>query len=147
MKVKVLSVRRPWCYLIIYGMTIFEKVDLGDGKSTIKDSGKVLLKDIENRNWRTNYRGELYIHAGTKEDKGALEWLLQKGFSPFASLMMFSNLLPKGAIIGKVNLVDIIEESPSPWFTGKFGFVLRNREVLEKPILCKGKLGIFEVVI
>lgn len=37
---KCLSVRNPWGYLICAG-----------------------LKDVENRTWKTDYRGELYIHA------------------------------------------------------------------------------------
>ena len=39
--ITVLSVRQPWAWLLCEG-----------------------LKDVENRNWRTNYRGELFIHAG-----------------------------------------------------------------------------------
>ena len=37
---KTLSIRNPWAYLIAYG-----------------------VKDVENRSWKTDYRGELLIHA------------------------------------------------------------------------------------
>ena len=41
--ITVLSVRQPWAWLLCEN-----------------------LKDVENRNWKTNYRGTLYIHAGKK---------------------------------------------------------------------------------
>jgi len=39
--VKALSVRAPWWWAILH-----------------------LGKDIENRDWSTNYRGKIYLHAG-----------------------------------------------------------------------------------
>jgi hypothetical protein len=45
MKVKVLSVKQPYAWLLVHG-----------------------LKDIENRSWPTNYRGPLLIHASKKDD-------------------------------------------------------------------------------
>ena len=42
---KTLSIRNPWAYLIAYG-----------------------VKDVENRSWKTDYRGELLIHASGKSD-------------------------------------------------------------------------------
>jgi hypothetical protein len=128
-------------------MPLFEFVDAGKGLSTVRSSGKVLLKNIENRDWKTNYRGELYIHVGTKDDTNALEGLLLKGFPLYSTMLMFSNKLPKGAIIGSVELVDIVEHSDSPWFTGKYGWVFQNPKPLKQPIPCKGKLGLFEVEI
>ena len=37
---KALSIRQPWAWLIVNG-----------------------FKDVENRNWRTHWRGRLLIHA------------------------------------------------------------------------------------
>jgi hypothetical protein len=45
---KVLSVKNPWAFLIIY-----------------------YGKDIENRTRKTNYRGRIAIHASLKSDDGA----------------------------------------------------------------------------
>ena len=45
MKVKTLSVRNPQSYLICTG-----------------------IKDVENRSWSTDYRGELYIHSSGRQD-------------------------------------------------------------------------------
>ena len=48
-----------------------------------------------------------------------------------------------GGIVGSVEIVDCVTESDSKWFSGKYGFVLRNPEVL--PFTpCQGKLGIFK---
>jgi hypothetical protein len=45
-KVKVLSVQSPFSWFIVYG-----------------------LKDIENRSWKTNYRGKILIHSSGKDRK------------------------------------------------------------------------------
>ena len=48
-KIKVLSVRQPWAWLICAG-----------------------FKDVENRSWKTSYQGRLYIHAGKSFDWDAI---------------------------------------------------------------------------
>lgn len=52
---KVLTIKQPWASLIIEG-----------------------YKRFEFRSWKTNYRGELLIHAGKSIDKEAYERL--KGY-------------------------------------------------------------------
>lgn len=47
-KMKILSIRQPWAYLITRGP-----------------------KDIENRNWPTKYRGPVLIHASLHLDRQA----------------------------------------------------------------------------
>ena len=58
-------------------------------------SGK---KEYEFRTWKTNYRGELLIHAGIGIDKKAME--------KYKHLNLES---PSGCIIGKVTLTDCIK--------------------------------------
>ena len=48
------------------------------------------------------------------------------------------------AIVGRVDLVDVVTQSRSSWFEGPFGFVLRNPEII-KPIPCRGRMGLFDV--
>lgn len=92
-------------------------------------------KDVENRSWSTNYRGPLLIHAGAKYRADAS---LPKGRqAPPRDELDFS------AILGVVDLVDVVAGSRSPWFTGQYGFVLENPRALSKPIPCKGKLGLW----
>lgn len=50
--------------------------------------------------------------------------------------------LVRGAIIGTVEVVEIIDQSDSPWFGGQMGLVLRN-PVPIPPIPAPGALGYF----
>lgn len=128
---KAFSIRQPWAYLICHGW-----------------------KDIENRNWATNYRGRIYIHASkrwdsyprdfrdlqeiAKDDHDLLDVLVQIcGFN--------KRNISLGAIIGEVDIIDCVTESKSPWFVGKYGFVLANPVFYKNPIPCKGKLRFFEL--
>lgn len=120
---KTLSIRQPWAWHIL-------------------NSGK----DIENRSWKTNYRGRVLIHASkgignVKEFDAAndfAERIAGKIYVPGVDLMM------RGGIIGSVEIVDCVTSSDSPWFMGKYGFVLRDpRSHLFIP--WKGQLGLFEV--
>ena len=92
-------------------------------------------KDIENRSWRTKHRGRFLIHASKKQDKKAMKLFAQK-YNP--------EDLVYGAIIGSVELVDVVENSDSKWFHGPIGFVLRDPKT-EDIRHCNGKLNFFEV--
>ena len=69
----------------------------------------------------------------------------------FAWLGAHANNLPeprspmaRGGIVGRVDLVDVVQEHESPWFFGPFGLVLANPEPLPfRPL--RGRLGLFEV--
>lgn len=88
-------------------------------------------KDIENRTWHTSYRGRFYIHASKGFDKEDREHVLRAA-------------MPLGGIVGIAEIVDCVTKSDSPWFSGPFGFVLRNIQALDKPIPCRGALGFFK---
>lgn len=148
---KALSIRPPWPYYIIYGVPYGVSVDNGDGSSRVEDSGKVILKNIENRDWpvpsKLTLPQRIQIHVGKREDgiEGVLELCVKKIGLPFGSILMsYSKRFPRGAIIGEVDLVACVTESKSPWFVGKYGFVLANPVAYEKPIPCKGALGFFK---
>jgi len=114
---KALSVNNPWGWCIVNG-----------------------LKPIENRDWKTSYRGTVLIHVGLKTvDAFAYEmWERVSGKTiPCVSDM------PIGGIIGQVDIVDCVSESESHWFFGKYGFVLENAVPYEEIIPCKGALGFF----
>jgi hypothetical protein len=52
--------------------------------------------------------------------------------------------LPRGGIVGEVEIADCVTEHSSPWFTGPYGFVLRNARILPfKPL--PGALRFFDV--
>jgi hypothetical protein len=91
-------------------------------------------KDIENRSWSTPYRGELAVHA-TQIDSG---WSFPVKHPSERDLIL-------GAVVGLVEIVDVTRRSSSPWFTGPYGFVLRNPRALARPIPCPGNLDIWDL--
>ncbi|CAI1622745.1 ASCH domain [Serratia quinivorans] len=120
---KALSIRQPWAWLIVKG-----------------------YKDIENRTWRTNYRGPVLIHASaakpSKEDMTTAANILFK-------LCGWSRHLPdrdsfyRGGIVGVATVTDCVSESTSPWFFGPAGFQLADAQELPfRPM--KGRLSFFE---
>jgi len=143
---KALSIKQPWAWLICAG-----------------------YKDIENRTWRigresqhgpyssyhqANFTIELpcriYVHAGKGFDSEGYNSLLDYpeplGYAR-QNLMNVQGrgLLARGAIIGEVDITDCVTKSDSPWFVGKYGFVLTNPILYKEPIPYRGKLGFFEV--
>lgn len=122
----VLSVRQPWAWLIMNGG-----------------------KDIENRTWRTDIRGRVFIHASkgvTKEEwQDAWDWVRmtfpevwEKGRQEIKP-----GSIERGGIVGSVELVDCVTSSSSEWFAGRYGFVLRDPQ--KTPFFpCKGRLGFFK---
>lgn len=115
---RAFSVRQPWAWLIVRG-----------------------IKDIENRTWRTNYRGEVLIHAGKRMDREGLAWARAMAYFPGIE---FPRVFPLGGIVGAAEIVDCVSASKSSWFEGPWGFVMRGaREVEFRE--CPGRLGIWEM--
>lgn len=135
---KALTIKQPWASLIIEGY-----------------GG--LLKDIENRTWPTGVRGRIAIHASAKLDKremdsaAAMVALIKEGerasfevLSAAAREFDAEMVLPLGAVLGTVEIVDCVRKSDSPWFFGPWGFVLRNLERFAVPIPARGALSFWE---
>lgn len=126
MKTLILSVRQPWAWLIMHGG-----------------------KDIENRSWPTKVRGRVLIHAAkgiTKSEwQESWEWVrcvCPEAWSKGKKLIQPGSI-ERGGIIGSVDIVDCVEISTSPWFVGRYGFVLRDPQPLPfQP--CRGQLGFFK---
>ncbi|KAA0259852.1 ASCH domain-containing protein [Hafnia alvei] len=120
---KAISIRQPWAWLIVNG-----------------------YKDIENRSWRTKYRGPVLIHAsqGVKsiEYVRACNLIHQKLHEHGIPLPPIDQL-QTGGIVGIATITDCVEESDSPWFFGEKGFVLADAKTLPF-ISMKGKLSFFE---
>ena len=125
---KALSVRAPWWWFILHGG-----------------------KDIENRDWPTRFRGTHYLHAGKwfRDEEVYYDWQFAAGLGEdilVPSGFTLADLRQScGCIVGKVDIVDCVSRSRSPWFFGKYGFVLANPVAFEKPIPFKGALGFFDV--
>jgi hypothetical protein len=152
--VRVLSIRQPWVDLIFAGPRF------------------QLWKWCENREWKTNYRGELYIHASRLDALPA--------DAPIEVREMFDAPGKRivGAIVGCVELLtcihageledvfwklqkqsqrrmndeqnrlmELLRDVPEPsWdhVSGTFCFVLWNPRKLKVPIPTGGKLGIWK---
>lgn len=94
-------------------------------------------KDIENRKWITHFRGRIAIHAcGVKMPRPP--W-------PRSVARPNDDELITSAIVGVVDIVDVVETSRSKWFLGPLGWVLANARPLATPIPCKGNLKLWDV--
>lgn len=91
-------------------------------------------KTIENRTWATTHRGPLLIHAAKRPVLDAdTHGLLTR--DEIAAL-------PRGGIIGVVNVVDCVDASDDPWFMGPIGWILQGARALPFEA-CAGRLGLF----
>lgn len=85
-------------------------------------------KDVENRAWSTPYRGPMAIHVAKRPDPGATRW--DAGIDDDA--------LPRGCIVGVVDLVDIVRDSSSEWAAlDCWHWIIANPRVI-KPIPWRG---------
>ena len=125
---KAISIRQPWCWAILHAG-----------------------KDIENRDWPTRYRGPVLIHAskGMTRDEyedclASCHYVSETHPFPSGLAMPAFEELQRGGIVGQAEIVGCVEDSDSPWFLGRYGFVLRNVKPLPfRPF--KGALGFFDV--
>ena len=119
---KVLTVKQPWASLIVQG-----------------------LKNIENRTWRTKFRGKILIHAAAKPVKEGWNALTKKQRLLLPCEPLIENL-PYGSIIGSVEIIDCVQNHPSEWAEkGVWNWVLANPILFEKPIEnVKGNLSLWE---
>ena len=131
---KALSVLPPWWWFILHG-----------------------YKDIENRDWRTSFRGTVYLHVGKTfhyEEIVDDIWMIShrmpdarvpESFTTGVAPFVMDLKLSAGCLVGKVDIVGCVTESSSPWFFGKYGFQLANPVALPRPIPFRGMPGLFDV--
>ena len=121
---KCLTIKEPWASLIINGH-----------------------KKYEFRSWKTNYRGKLLIHAGMSIEKEILN-----------RFNCYELNYCKGCIIGEVTLTDcilvtkdfndkLLKENKIIYGNSNhdqtYAWKLENIIKYDKPIACKGKLGLW----
>lgn len=121
---RALSIRQPWAWLIVNGH-----------------------KDIENREWSTQFRGQVLIHAGKTMARRYYEDVcasvaLQLGCGSI-QIPPYEQL-ERGGIVGTARIVDCLARADSPWFQGPFGFQVREARPLPFHA-CNGALGFFHV--
>ena len=120
-----LSIRQPWAWAII-------------------SAGK----DVENRDWPTRFRGPVCIHASKGMTFGEFDGFVDLARAMYRHGSWNGGFIPerqtlsRGGIVGVCEIIDCVEVSESPWFFGRYGFVLRNPcPVPFIPV--KGALGFF----
>jgi hypothetical protein len=130
---KALSIKQPWASLIAHG-----------------------IKDIENRTWKTHFRGRIYIHASAKGTD--VDFTLEQTASLFSNEIwnpetgFIKDFSTVSAIIGEVEIIDCVINHESIWAektdfsqedpTSIWNWVLANPVIYKKPILnVNGKLS------
>ena len=126
---KVLSIKEPFASLVMLG-----------------------IKTIETRSWKTNYRGEIYIHASSTKSK-----IEQKRRNEIFELLPNNYRFNEGYIICKANLTDCIYMNKEyidkirkdktnflcgRYEIGRYAWILDDIEIIDR-IPAKGKLGIW----
>lgn len=126
---KAVTFLNPWGYLIARG-----------------------IKPVENRTWKTHFRGRIYIHSSGKWDYRSRSMSKLFSLDQWIELSkngqdqkMIIKKLPIYAIIGEVDIVDCVEYHSSIWAEkepGIWKWVLKNPVLYDKPILnVKGALS------
>jgi len=126
---KVLSIKEPYATLI-------------------KEEQKV----IETRSWKTNYRGEIYIHA-SKVKINNNDHKIKELLKLIPNIEMnYGNIICKcilkDCIYMDENFLKNIKNNHKEYICGyyeigRYAWVLELIEVLEQPIQAKGRLGIW----
>lgn len=127
-------------------------LSLTEPYATIIKEGK---KTMETRNWKTNYRGKLYIHASSTK--------IPKKYRENKDLMNLVDInnLNYGHIVCSCELIDCVKMTDEfiekvklnneEYISGiyardRYAWILKNIEILDKPIKAKGHLGIWNFV-
>lgn len=126
---KALTIIQPWAFLVATG-----------------------VKDIENRSWKTNFRGKVLIHCGKKVDPRfqnpdtiftSKQW---DCIHHFNFNFTGNEIMESSAIIGEVEIVDCVQGHESIWAEpGQWHWVLKNAKMYDFAIHnVKGKLSFWE---
>lgn len=125
---KVLTLREPWASLI--------------GEN---------IKKIETRSWFTNYRGELYIHAG-QTPIPANDARMNRLAKELSGSFHFGTIFAKCKLVdcvkidenyaNKVKASDYLCYDCGDYTPGRYAWLLKDIELID-PIPATGKLGLW----
>lgn len=139
---KAITVIQPWASLLAEGAKLYET-----------------------RSWKTNYRGEILIHAGKKDPLFGISAMSDEAWTDacialgiHGTVNRFEHL-PTGAIIGKTRLVNCIEITPEfsermrrdfpteysfgDFTPGRYAWAMKDTEAFDEPIWLSGKQGLW----
>lgn len=147
---KALSIKQPWASLIC---------------TPRKDNPALGIKDIENRTWKTKFRGRIYVHASGKPANEPYQIFTDDQWKSIEEkqhdFFVFHSYSELSQIIGEVDIVDCVINHESVWAEKSeefrkthsagivskkpiYNWVLANPVLYEKPIPAKGKLSFWE---
>lgn len=118
-----MSLVQPWAELVIAGK-----------------------KNVENRNWKTQKRGFIAIHASRKKEKARFSLCID-----LHKIVVQPEEVDYGAVIGFGEIVDMIDDETvtrkfNKWFEeGQHGFVIANIIRLDEPVEIKGAMGFWQL--
>ena len=118
-----LSVRQPWAWAILHAGKDVENRSLGSIRA-----GRMVCRRIA-------------LHAASGMRRVEYDWALWR-MEQDGVFVPHPDDLPRRAIIGSVEVVEIITESTSPWFGGQAGLRLKDPRPCD-PIPASGALGYF----
>ena len=120
---------------------------------TIREPFATLIKDkvkiYETRSWKTNYRGEIYIHSAKARSKASNASIagtyLKSRENPEH---IICKCLLKNCIYMDENFINEVKKNKEEYYSGhyevgRYAWQLEVIEVLEEPIYAKGQLGIW----
>ena len=122
---------------------------------TLKEPCATLIKEkkklVETRSWKTNYRGELYIHGSQSVLQ---EWMDNQEIMNLLkdTELNFGKIICKGELVDCIYMtkeyVEDMKKNHQEYILGiyeegRYAWILKNIEVLEHPIETKGHLGIW----
>lgn len=119
-----LSVRQPSAWAILHGGKDVENRSLGSIRA-----GRMVP-------------GRIAIHAAIGMKQAEYDYLVWRWARDGVTVPR-PDALHRRAIIGTVEVTEIITKSDSPWFGGEAGLLLRDPELCA-PIPASGELGYFE---
>lgn len=132
---KAITLHQPWASLIVLN-----------------------FKSFETRNWATNFRGELAIHAAKRPVKPAEIDAVVNLISDAKTVEVIKNYdYPFGCVVATCNLIDCITMTPEfiasqslteratgDWSEGRFAWRLEEVRSLDQPVPISGQQGLWE---
>lgn len=121
--------------------------------SALRTRNRSRVKHYETRPRRTHIRGRVAVHAGRLDEVQATKHLTNGEFWAVLEAAGGGGNLPRGAVIGTVEIVDCVpveelvdsldnrERLLGDYSPGRFAWVLQNPVMFKTPIPAHGKQG------
>jgi hypothetical protein len=137
---RMLSVRQPWADFLVADEAYRDEL-----RHTHPELADLLPKDVENRDWTPGggWRGTLLVHAIKSSFDAAA--MVRYRLDPAARQVRQRRSFVYGAVVGLVQVTDVVDDSTSRWAeTGRKHWLMANPARLRNPVHCAGFQGLRE---